>query len=394
MSDGGPLVPDQRGITMQRDRPAEGLAAGASSGIVPEANVLMPPAAEPLAELEKRSIAAALTRAKGNRSRTDAALGLSRRHFYTRLRRFGPRYLAAVHFEAVRSEWNTPSGVPAHPRGTAIPRVACFCANGALRAFGKDDAFLRKRGSEGQFPQEDVEMSQRVKQVAGVLGSDPETTPTRIDRDRPLVLALRRREPTSAEQLVATYGDRAYRLAIRITGNDADAEEVVQDAFWSVVRKIETFKGESAFGSWLYRIVANAAYQKLRGRRVRRTDLSLDEVLPFFDESGAHTEAGDDWSPRVEDPSLQTELRAALTSAIDELPATYRAALVLHDVEGLSSGEIGEALRISVANVKSRVHRARLFLRKRLGDYMTTRRRGDRHANVLTNVRVAAANTV
>ena len=89
MSDGGPLVPDQRGITMQRDRPAEGLAAGASSGIVPEANVLMPPAAEPLAELEKRSIAAALTRAKGNRSRTDAALGLSRRHFYTRLRRFG-----------------------------------------------------------------------------------------------------------------------------------------------------------------------------------------------------------------------------------------------------------------------------------------------------------------
>ena len=237
-------------------------------------------------------------------------------------------------------------------------------------------------------------MSQWVKQVTGVLGSDPETTPTRIDRDRPLVIALRRREPTAAEQLVATYGDRAYRLAIRITGNDADAEEVVQDAFWSVVRKIETFKGESAFGSWLYRIVANAAYQKLRGRRVRRTDLSLDEVLPFFDGSGAHTEAGDDWSPRVEDPSLQTELRAALTSAIDELPATYRAALVLHDVEGLSSGEIGEALRISVANVKSRVHRARLFLRKRLGDYMTTRRRGDRHANVLTNVRVAAANTV
>src|SRR5436305_10632413 len=128
-------------------------------------------------------------------------------------------------------------------------------------------------------------MSQRVKRVPGVLDSDPEMTPTRIDRDRPLVIALRRREPTAAEQLVATYGDRAYRLAIRITGNDADAEEIVQDAFWSVVRKIETFKGESAFGSWLYRIVANAAYQKLRGRRVRRTDLSLDEAQPCFVES-------------------------------------------------------------------------------------------------------------
>jgi RNA polymerase sigma-70 factor, ECF subfamily len=238
---------------------------------------------------------------------------------------------------------------------------------------------------------EDAEMSQ---QAEAVRGSKPETGPTRIDRDRPLVIALRRREPTAAEQLVATYGDRAYRLAIRITGNDADAEEVVQDAFWSVVRKIETFKGESAFGSWLYRIVANAAYQKLRGRRVRRTDLSLDEVLPFFDEHGAHAEAGDDWSPRVEDPSLQTELRTALTSAIDELPATYRAALVLHDVEGLASGEISEALRISVANVKSRVHRARLFLRKRLGDYMTTRRRGGRNAHVMADVRVAAASAV
>jgi RNA polymerase sigma-70 factor (ECF subfamily) len=238
---------------------------------------------------------------------------------------------------------------------------------------------------------EDAEMSQ---QAEAVLGSEPETAPTRIDRDRPLVIALRRGEPTAAEQLVTTYGDRAYRLAIRITGNDADAEEVVQDAFWSVVRKIETFKGESAFGSWLYRIVANAAYQKLRGRRVRRMDLSLDEVLPSFDEHGAHAELAADWSPRAEDPSLQTELRTALTSAIDELPATYRAVLILHDVEGLSTGEIGEALRISVANVKSRVHRARLFLRKRLGDYMTTRRRGDRNANVMANVRVAAASAV
>ena len=81
----------------------------------------------------------------------------------------------------------------------------------------------------------------------------------------------------------------------------------------------------------------------------------------------------------------------ALTAAIDELPAKYRAVLVLHDVEGLSNGEIGEALRLSVANVKSRVHRARLFLRKRLDDYMTTRRRSDRNSKGVANVRVAAA---
>ncbi len=98
------------------------------------------------------------------------------------------------------------------------------------------------------------------------------------DRDRDLVDALRRREPTATECLVSRYGERAYRLASRITGNGSDAEEVVQDAFWTVVRKIDTFRGESAFGSWLYRIVANAAYKKLRGCQSRRHDISLGNV--------------------------------------------------------------------------------------------------------------------
>src|SRR6266478_7760591 len=105
------------------------------------------------------------------------------------------------------------------------------------------------------------------------------------DRDSRLVEALLHGEPSAAERLVTTYQDWAYRLAIRIAGNAQDAEEVVQDAFLTVVRKIDTFRGESAFGSWFYRIVANAAYQKLRGRQGRRRELSLDEVLPVFDEA-------------------------------------------------------------------------------------------------------------
>jgi RNA polymerase sigma-70 factor, ECF subfamily len=192
------------------------------------------------------------------------------------------------------------------------------------------------------------------------------------DRDRDLVEALRLREPSATETLVMRFGDRAYRLAIRITGNGQDAEEVVQDAFWTVVRKIDTFRGESAFGSWLYRIVANAAYQKLRGRPSRRLDVSLDEVLPLFDESGKHIAPAADWSPRVEDPRIQVELRTALTAAIDELPATYRMVLVLRDVEGQSNAEIAGALGLTIAVVKTRVHRARLFLRKRLTDFVPT----------------------
>jgi len=192
------------------------------------------------------------------------------------------------------------------------------------------------------------------------------------DGDGDLVEALRRDEPMAAERLVTRYGERAYRLASRITGNRQDAEEVVQDAFWAVVRKIDSFRGESAFGSWLYRIVANAAYQKLRRRRNREQELSLDEVLPFFDERGHHVAPEIDWTPRAGDPAAQTELRMALTAAIDDLPAASRTALVLRDVEGRSNEEIAEALGLTVPVVKTRVHRARLLLRKRLGDCMTT----------------------
>ena len=192
------------------------------------------------------------------------------------------------------------------------------------------------------------------------------------DRDRDLLEALRLHDPTAAERLVATYGERAYRLATSITGNEQDAEEVVQDAFWTVVRKIETFRGESAFGSWLYRIVANAAYQKLRGWRSRGRDLSLDEVLPSFDAHGRHVGPVADWSAHVDDPSVQTELRLALTSAINELHPVSRTMLVLRDVEGFSNSEIAEALGLSVTIVKVRVHRARLFVRKQLGDAMAT----------------------
>src|SRR3989441_9232043 len=124
----------------------------------------------------------------------------------------------------------------------------------------------------------------------------------RADRDLALLEALRRHESTAAERLLTTYGERAYRLAVGITGNEQDAEEVVQDALWSVVRKIDTFRGESAFGSWLYRIVANAAYQKLRGRQGQRLDVSLDEVLPLFDERGRHVGPTADWSARVDEP--------------------------------------------------------------------------------------------
>lgn len=196
------------------------------------------------------------------------------------------------------------------------------------------------------------------------------TERTNVDRDAQLVEALRREAPEAAELLVETYGDRVYRLAHRITGSKEDAEEAAQDALWTAARKIAMFRGDSAFGSWLYRIAANAAYQKLRARKTQSHEISLDDVLPALDQQGLHFEPMTDWSPRVDDHALRSELRDVLETAIAGLPPDYQTAMVLHDIEGLSNPDIAEALGISLPAVKSRVHRSRLFLRQRLAEYM------------------------
>jgi RNA polymerase sigma-70 factor (ECF subfamily) len=194
----------------------------------------------------------------------------------------------------------------------------------------------------------------------------------RVDADAELVEALRREEPDAPDRLVERFGDRVYRLAMRITGLREDAEEAAQDALWTAARKVHMFKGESAFGSWIYRITANAAYQKLRTRRQKAPEIAMEDVLPSLDGDGRHFEPMDDWSNRVDEQALQGELRRVLQQAIDGLPADYRTALVLHDVEGLSNPDIAEALNISLPAVKSRVHRSRLFVRKQIADYLKT----------------------
>ena len=198
------------------------------------------------------------------------------------------------------------------------------------------------------------------------------TTETRpkIDRDATLLAALRAETPEAPEMLVDTYGERVYRLTYRITGSNEDAEEATQDALWTAARKIGSFKGESQFGSWLYRIAANAAYQKLRARRAKTREIAIDDVLPAFDNDGLHFEPMDDWAPRVDDNAVNGELRDVLEKAIAELPPDYRTALVMHDVEGMPNPDIAETLGVSLPAVKSRVHRSRLFVRKKLAEYM------------------------
>lgn len=183
--------------------------------------------------------------------------------------------------------------------------------------------------------------------------------------DRELVEALQRGEQGAVETLVDRYGGWIYRVARRLLGDPRDAEEVTQDVLLIVVQKVQTFRGEAAFSSWLYRIAANAAYQRLRSRRAR-AEVPLEPFLPVFDDDGRLAEPVADWSAQLEDPAVAAEARAALERAIAHLPDDYRVVILLRDVEELPNEEVADVLGLSVAAVKSSLHRARLVLRREL----------------------------
>ncbi len=190
--------------------------------------------------------------------------------------------------------------------------------------------------------------------------------------DVELVEGLRHGDEGAVEALAARHGPWIYRLALRLTGSPPDAEEITQDAHLRVVQKMATFKGEAAFTSWVYRIAANLAYQKLRNRS-RGEEVSLDAVLPTFDEMGAHAKMVADWSDRVDDRVLAAEVRQRLEEAIERLPPDYKVVFVLHDIEERSNAEVAQLLHLSLPAIKSRVHRARLFLRGKLAEYFERR---------------------
>jgi RNA polymerase sigma-70 factor (ECF subfamily) len=191
----------------------------------------------------------------------------------------------------------------------------------------------------------------------------------RVMEEQTLVDRLRSGDTAALEPLMEQYAARVFRLAYGVTRNEADAEEVVQDVFMTVVRKIHAFEGRSALGSWIYRVAVNAALIKRRGKR-STVEVSLEEHLPTFlpdgHRAGDHAFVVADWSQTPEQELLSRETGAILRRAIEELPDHYRAVLVMRDVEGLSNEEAAEALGESVSSVKSRLHRARMVLRERV----------------------------
>ncbi len=185
--------------------------------------------------------------------------------------------------------------------------------------------------------------------------------------DSALVKRMQENEMEAFEEMVLLYQKKVYSLALHLTHNPSDAEDIAQEVFLRVFNKINTFLGKSAFSSWLYRITVNVSFMKLKKQKKQR--LSFDNLLPKYQDNGFHWGTVNDWSKKTDDSLLSNELKALILKGISQLPAKEKSVFVLRDIEGLSTEKVCEILEISVPAVKSRLHRSRLFLRKRLSTY-------------------------
>ena len=192
--------------------------------------------------------------------------------------------------------------------------------------------------------------------------------------DRELVEAMSKGDCEAFMEIVERYSQKVHNLALRLSRNEEDAEEILQDVFVTVHRKISSFEGKSAFSSWLYRITVNTAFMKLRRRKAHQT-LSIDDASQSAQEkllnderyvSNAHTLASRD------------EMQSTLQRAINKLPFEYRMIFVLRDIDGLSNQAVSSIMKLSVPAIKSRLHRSRLMLRKRLQRFYDDYTREDR----------------
>ena len=183
-----------------------------------------------------------------------------------------------------------------------------------------------------------------------------------------LVKDLQAGEMGAFEQLANLYQKKIYALSFNLTRNVTDSQDVTQEVLLTLFKKGHTFQGRSAFSSWVYRITLNATYMKLRTRK-KEPNISIDELLPSFNGSGFQEGKIQDWSENTESLLFDNETREIIQKAVDLLPDKEKIVFLLRDVEGLSTEKVSGILELTVPAVKSRLHRARLFLRKRLANY-------------------------
>jgi RNA polymerase sigma-70 factor (ECF subfamily) len=187
--------------------------------------------------------------------------------------------------------------------------------------------------------------------------------------DDALVRLAQEGDTRAFDELVVRYRDKVYRLSFKILRHEDDAAEALQDAFLSAYRGLKNFKAESTFSTWLYRVATNASLMKYRKRR--DDHVSLEQSQSY--QQDAEPLAIPDWSQQPLEELLDSETREVMEEGLRRLPEDLRTVFILRDEEGHSNAEVAEILDLSVAAVKSRLHRARIVLRDRLDRYFKDR---------------------
>ena len=186
-----------------------------------------------------------------------------------------------------------------------------------------------------------------------------------------LIERLKAGDQEAFEAIFDLYSPKLYRVAQRILGEVADTEEVIQDVFWTVYRKAKSFRGNSQLSTWLYRLTINAALGKIRREKKHSQEVEYEEYLPKFQEDGHHlVRPVVDWSDTLDEKYAKQELQALLSAALDQLKPLDKSVVVLSDLEGMSDKEIAKTTGLTVSAVKTRLHRARLFLRGKLAVHL------------------------
>ncbi|MFZ5439129.1 MAG: RNA polymerase sigma factor [Myxococcota bacterium] len=194
---------------------------------------------------------------------------------------------------------------------------------------------------------------------------------TTLPDDSELLARAQAGDVSAFEGLVERHRSRVYGLALRMLNSQDDAAEVLQEAFLSAYRNLPNFRGDSQFGSWVYRIAANHALMRLRHRKVvSQVEAPLEE--PAFNDRGSLVDEVADFKDAERD-AMDGELRRAIEEATARLGDEYREVFVLKDLEGLSYEEISELVGASVPAIKSRLHRARLALRAAIDHFYADR---------------------
>ena len=209
-----------------------------------------------------------------------------------------------------------------------------------------------------------------------------QTAPARtVDQDpadRDLLARYNAGDREAVGELADRYAPRLFNFGLRMCGNSEDAQDMVQDTFLNIVRYLKGFRGETKLKNWIYRLASSACIKKRRGKNRPDRELPLESLRPQHHD-GAPPDIPD-WSQSPVESLMNQELRHRLAEAIQGLPHKYRLVFNLRDLEGFSTAEVSEILGITPQAVKTRLHRARAFLRLALADYY--RKKGQHKGDV------------